>query len=201
MTEEQIYKKISDTYNSEKGKGFIIHLIRSFFPVHKSTYVLESTDKAMKCCITEQGLISKGEVIRLQLDGGVDEFIKHIKDTVRAETEGKEKPEHPLKEKLDGRVLAIGCEGSDKYLCQDSLEQLSNFITNELLRGNKHIDWLIRQEQGKEMINHMKEKKIIETQQEEKVIKKAIDKPKGMTLGDLGVLQQLKEKLEKDEKE
>ena len=39
------------------------------------------------------------------------------------------------------------------------------------------------------------------TPEEEKIVNKNIDKPQKMTLGDFGVLQQLKEKLEKQEKD
>jgi len=205
MTKEQevIYKQISDKYNSEKGKGFITHLLRSFFPADKTYFVMmQEKEEPMLCCITKQPLICKMEVLGMHMETDKDEFIQYMKAQVNAsltEREQKELPEHPLKKKLDGKVLAIGCKDSDKFLCKDAWEQLYNFMATELLSGNQHIGYIMKNERNKTIVSHLKDKNIIENPTEEKVVQKQLEKPKKMTLGDLGVLQGIKEKLEKEE--
>lgn len=59
MAEQEIYQKISDLYNSDKSKNFITHLLRAFFPVHKSDYLWDEPKQEIKCCITGVPLTSK----------------------------------------------------------------------------------------------------------------------------------------------
>jgi len=203
MTEEQIYQKIEKIYNSEKGKGFITHLLRSFFPVGKGTFIWDTNEmEEPKCCITGKKLIGKSEAMGAMLKTTPEEFSKHLRvslDLGGDEEEKKKYMEHPAKKHLPkGAVLGIECEKSDKLLCQDAYEQLYNFYATKLLHGDKHMNWLAKNMRAKETIKLMKENGVDITQTEEKTVIKKINKPQKTTFGDLEVLQNLKNKLEQN---
>ena len=203
MTKEEIYKKISDTYNSDKGKNFITHLIINFISpsVSKSEYVQETENKSIECCLTKLKLISKGEAHKT----------------------------YPLKEDFDHTTLAITCKGSDKYLCKEALDQLKEFYSTELKNGNKHMNWVLKNNGDKKVdkpvdkpnepiaIIPVSDTNVVNTKISHKQINtnqpKPIYKPTNgyinttkkakqevMTFGDLSVLQELKLKLEAKEK-
>lgn len=193
---EQIYKKIEEIYNSEKGKNFIIHLLRSFFPVHKSTYLWDTPkDGVIKCCITGEKLSSKQMCMEMIMsDEMKDAFIDNLKMSLI-----NDKYEYPkeLKDKI--YPLAMTCEGSDKYLSESALKQLLVFYQNSILMGDKRIEWIANNERAKEVVKKGKDENIIQTKKEEKAVHKVIEHTKA-TFGDLQVLQDLKKKLENEEK-
>ena len=45
MTNQLVYDKIEELYNSEKGKGFIKHLISAFIPVNSLNFYIDGDDK------------------------------------------------------------------------------------------------------------------------------------------------------------
>ena len=80
LKEEEIYAKIEEIYKSEKGKGFITHLIRSFLPLDRSTFMFSNDkNKKMVCAITGKSLISKDEIAKFQLEN-MDAILKNMSD-------------------------------------------------------------------------------------------------------------------------
>lgn len=66
--QNEIVLKIEEIYQSknkegkETGKGFITHLLRSYFPMGKAQRVMDIPEKPMKCAITGQKLFAIGEL-------------------------------------------------------------------------------------------------------------------------------------------
>jgi len=202
-TPEEIYQKIEEIYQTENGKKFISHLIKSFFPVDKALYIFDKKDKPIFCCISGIELVSKGEVMQMTLETSPEEFSEYLKKSFVIATEDKEKPVepivHPVIKKLNGRIFGIESAESDKYICKEVHQQLYNFYANHLLSGDSHMSWLGKRMVANRVVESLKADNKI-TPEEEKAVNKNIDKPHKITLGDLGVLQQLKEKLEKEGK-
>ncbi len=196
MTEEQIYKKIEEIYHSEKGKNFIIHLLRSFFPIYKSTYLCDTPKNGeIKCCITGEKLSSKQMGMEIMMsDEMKDVFIDRLK--AAANEEEYEFPKE-IKDKI--YPLAISCERSDKYLSKEAFQELLNFYQNTILMGDKKIEWISNNERAKEVVQKGKDENIIQTKKEEKAVHKVIEHTKA-TFGDIQALQDLKKKLENEEK-
>lgn len=198
--EQKIYDKIEETYNSEKGKNFITHLLRSFLPVHKSSKMIEN-DRKLKLvdCITGEKLCTVNEHFGLLMDDeGMNAMMDNLKASAQAVVDGKEEydaPESVKKLKSKVKPLAITCKKSDKVMTEETLGQLFNFFASELLKGNKHINWVANNERGKEFVKAGKKQGYINNKREEKVVQKASERAK-MSLGDLDVLQQLKNKME-----
>jgi hypothetical protein len=190
MRDKDIYSKIEEIYKSEKGKGFITHLIRSFLPVSRTYFMLVNEKKrSMKCAITGTPLISKQEVVSFQIDN-IHEVIKNLKDRVLGNTET-----NLVADNFKGKALALECENSDKLLCADALQQLLNFTSTEYLKGNKRIGYIIKDEMIKDASNHFKL-----DDGERKLIKKA-SKPQNkratFSLSEIEALKNLKDKIEK----
>jgi hypothetical protein len=79
---------------------------------------------------------------------------------------------------------------------------LLDLVTTGLLMGDKNITWIVKQTQREQVFTAFKSSPVLSEEEKTKVevIKKQADKKK-MTLGDLGVLQALKEKMEKEEQD
>jgi hypothetical protein len=207
MTQEQISNKIRDIYNSEKGKGFITHLLRSFFPINKAQYLMfdleddKGNPAPMKCCITGEQVYSKGSKLNIVLQNHEHTFKNFIDRTIKAVNEERqidpvaEAVTNEVKEKLNSMPLAVTSEQSDKLISDEAFQALQNFYFSEMLRGNKHVNWIANNEKAKWISDSAKRDGIISTKKEEKVIHKAVEHSK-MSLGDLDVLKDLKKKFE-----
>lgn len=206
--EEEIYKKIEQIYGQEKGKNFITHLIRSFLPINRSKFMFElNKDKKMICAITGSRLICRAEVMKFQLDN-FDAILKNFSEKILEVIVTK----NPLTENFKGKFVAIECEGSNRLLTLTAVEQLFNFSVTELLKGNKHIEFVLSDEQKKEMAKIDSEplkidfltkyKKAEKKEQKPLESKPKFEKPKEKevfsTFGDLAALQDLKKKLEEE---
>lgn len=207
MTNEEIYNKIENLYAGEKSKGFIVHLLRNFFPVNKTTIVFlrpqkDNKEVEMKCCITGQKLYSKDHALEIVLKDG-DEIVKSRIDFLVASMNEKELPkftEAEIKLKEIMLSLALTSETSDKFISREAFEQLYNFWASEMLKGNKHLNWVAKNQMISESVKNLEDKKII-TPKEKHVIVKMVNKKSSLSLGDLDVLKDLKMKMETLDKE
>lgn len=204
MTEQEIYKRIEETYHSEKGKGFITHLLRSFFPVDKAHYAFSKEEgKVYKCCITGEKLSTKEDLWELTIsEEGKQAFMDDFKAMTKAMAAGEKEYTHPdtvieLRKKI--KPLAVICEKSTKCLSIEAFQQLQNFYFSELLRDNKHINWIANNERAKEFVKYAKKDGHVKTKREERAVHKATEHS-GLKLGDLQALQDIKERMENAEK-
>lgn len=141
MKQEDIYKKIETVYATEKGKGFITHLLRSFFPVSKSYYMWEPI-KGARCCITGNALTSKEEAFAAFHKTAAEEnkfIIKKVLGEIKQDEDG------PFKKALGGKVLGVKTDTSEKLLCHEALIELWNFYCNNMDKDN-NLKWIAREE-------------------------------------------------------
>jgi hypothetical protein len=92
-------------------------------------------------------------------------------------------------------MFAVRCEKSDKLLGLQVVKQLLNFSISEMMKGNKHINYIIKDERNKAF-----SKTHNLTKREDRAVKRATTNRATMKLSDIDVLRNLKEKLEKEEK-
>jgi hypothetical protein len=204
MTDQEIYKKIEDTYKSEKGKGFVTHLLRSFFPVDRSSYAwFKEEGKVYKCCITGAKLGTKEDIFAvLHSEEGQQAYMDDFKQFMKAVANQQENYKHSeeflaMRDKI--KPLAIVAEKSNKCLSAEAFKQLSNFYFNELLRGNKHINWIANNEKAKQIIKLAKKDGYVKKKREERAVHRKVEHS-GMKLGDLQALQDIKARMEENEK-
>ena len=108
-----------------------------------------------------------------------------------------------MQKMLKGRVLGFAGDNTTTYMSQEAYQEFFNWVTLKMLNGDKHINWIIRDIIGKSQFVERAEKVAVGDDQKRALssIKKSMKKYKGATmkLGDLGVLQELKEKFESNE--
>ena len=200
MTEQEIYKKIEETYNSEKGKGFITHLLRSFFPINKATYAWSREEGVVyKCCITGEKLGTKDDLWKtLHSEEGREAYMNDFKGYMKAIANQEETYEHTeefmaMKEKI--KPLAIVAEKSNKCMSVDAFKQLQNFYFSELLKDNKHINWVANNERAKETVKSGKKDGWIKKKREERAVHRKMEHST-TKLGDLKALQDIRKRIE-----
>lgn len=195
MSDEEVYKKIEEVYNDEKGKGFITHLIRSFLPINRSTFMLfKDEKKKMRCALTNTPLICKEELAQFQIENS-EQILKNMTDRLLGRT-----TENIVYEKFKGKVLAVECEKSDKLLCLPVVQQLLNFASTEMLKGNRHIEHILKDERIKEgkLIDTSSRKPNSHHQKQEE--RKRVVIQATTSLGDFEALKNLKSKLDNGSK-
>jgi len=157
--------------------------------------------KQLKCCITGEEVFPKSAKLQIVLDNHqhtfknfLDRTIKSIDETRELDPEA-ERITNEVKEKMSTMSLAVTSEESDKLISEEAFTALQNFYFSELLRGNKHVNWIANNEKAKWITESAKRDGLISTKKEERVIHKAVEHSK-MTLGDLDALKELKKKFE-----
>ena len=201
-THDQLVKMIDDVYNTEKGKNFISHLIRSFLPVNKSEYLWDDPKdiSKLKCCITGHPLMSKSEILgKLMNDDTLVVDLKLTAKAILASTdEEKAKANQERQENLDkkykGKLLAICCSESDKYFAQPTFEAFQDWVCTKILSDDSHINWIMKSHRKNEALKFAKKNNIPVTPREQSALNKAVNKPATTNFEDNQALKSLLEK-------
>jgi len=88
-------------------------------------------------------------------------------------------------------------------MCLQCCQDLLDLVTNGMLCGDKNLNYQVNQMQRDSIFSRFNESPAIDDEAKTKVkeIKKRVDKDRKITtLGDLEVLQELKKKMEENEK-
>jgi len=204
MSEEKT--AIQKLYDDEKSRGFVNHLIHAYLPVYKVTKVFEFEDKkqAHKCSVCSQALLDVETVFeRVQKS---KEFAGEFVDQLRKDIEGKPtkyEDRFMVKHVTQGAVLGWQGEKTTTHLCQKCIQELLDMVSTGLLMEDKNIVYQVNKMKRNTMFDsftsssalNSSEVKVVETIQ-----KKVENNPKHVaTFGDFEILQQLKEKMEKEE--
>jgi hypothetical protein len=213
MSNQQIIEKIEEIYTSkdkngnQTGKNFISHLVRSYMPTSKVEKSTTSAGKKMRCAITGRKLFSLSDVENtINSDEFMSDFQKNILYTLNPENNNKGQ-DHPIKKFVNGKQLGITGNKTNTFLCIEAYEELTNWVFDKIVKGDKHLEWVVRDMGNKQLIQHLNdllpkpEKK--DNKKFNKDNKKAAPRiyttqtaASKSTLGDLSALQELKKKLE-----
>lgn len=199
--------KIEELYENEKSRGFVNHLIHAYLPVYKATKIWQFEDKkpVHKCSICGQQLLDIETVFqRVQQSR---EFAGEFVDEIRKDIAGKPtkfEDRFMVKHVTKGAVMGWTGEKTTTHLCQQCIQELFDMVTTGLLTGDKNINYQINKMRRNTFFETLtsspslnpSEIKVVENIQQ-KVEKTPQHKA---TFGDLEVLQQLKKKMEEDEK-
>jgi hypothetical protein len=201
MTPQEIHEKLDNMYNGTGSRNFINHMIRAYFPTNKVEKVWDTPKGKFKCAITNESLFSLNDVFTvINSEEAKNSFLENMKKMVIEPEKPIKAFDSALKEGLKNKKMGITGEKTDTYLSMPAYQEFFNWLTNKILHGDKHINWLIRQMQNDAMINSIES--VVGEGDKDKIqtLRKVVKQPKTATLGDLDVLQQLKAKLEAEEK-
>jgi len=199
--------KIEELYANEKSRGFVNHLIHAYLPVYKVTKVWQFEDKkpTHKCSVCGQNLLDV-ETVFARVQKSKD-FAGEFVDEIRKDLEGKPtkfEDRFMIKHVTQGAVMGWTGEKTTTHLCQQCVQELLDMVMTGIMMGDKNINY---------QVNKMKRNTVFESftsspslsPTEIKVvenIQQRVEKSpqKKATFGDIEVLQQLKKKMEEDEK-
>lgn len=199
--------KIQELYEAEKSRGFVNHLMHAYLPIYKMTKVWQFEDKkpVHKCSVCGRELIDIETVFaRVQKS---QEFAGEFVDEIRKDVEGKPvkfEDRFMVKHVTRGAVMAWTGEKTTSTICQQCAQDLLDLVTTGLLRDDKNITYQVNKMKRRTMFESFTSSPALnpsEVQMVQKIEKKVENNPKHVaTFGDLEVLQQLKKKMEEEEK-
>lgn len=199
MQREEIYKKLDEMLEGKKSRNFLNHLIRSYLPVDKVTKVLDKPSGDIKCVITNIKLVSVNEILTtLQTEEYKEKFLKLIKNSLTNEGNNQT---NPMVEMLEGRVLGYRGEKTDTYMSHEAVQAFFDWVMTKMLKGDKHINWLLSSMNRQKFIKRAESiANDSETIASVNRLKKSTQNGLRATtkLGDLTILQELKEKMERN---
>ena len=191
MSEKSTIEKL---YDDPKAKGFVNHLIQSYLPVDKPLKIWDfKSGQKHSCNVCGQKLFSVGEYM-VGVANKQEEIMTDMGDFLkRTLIEGEEikREEHPIiKHVIGNKVIGWTGEKTDTTLCMQCIKDILSLAQNGILRDDKNIVWLTKKMQRSRFFSQYYES--------DKINHQEIEKKKVATFADLGILQQLKEKMEKE---
>jgi hypothetical protein len=192
MKKEDIFKKLDEIYKTEKARGFFNHLVRAYFPDNKVEKIFVKPKGSFKCVITKEKLTCVNKI----LSGVKEESVRNdLFDYMHNMFKPNAIEESKVKDLIGDNHLAIQGTKTTSYMSSKTYVVFYEWVINKFKSGDKHIGWLLKGIDKNTFI---------------KVDKAADNKGKSdssyasnsatYTLGDLNVLQQLKDKLDKGNK-
>jgi len=198
--------KIEELYENEKSKGFINHLIHAYLPISKVIKVYEfKKGTKHKCNVCGHALIDLETVMSRMYEN--KEYFKDMMSEIRKDLKGEEtayEDRAVIKHISHGAVTAWTGEKTDTVLCQECIQNLLNLVERGLLYSDKNITYQVNRMKRSTIFDTFANNDSLDTEEKEKVkkIQRHVENnPKHKaTLGDFKVLQDLKEKMEKENK-
>ena len=197
MSEKSTIEKL---YAEPKAKGFVNHLIQSYLPVDKPQKIWDfKTGQKHACNVCGQKLFSIAEYFE-----GVGEKEQQIREDMsdflkRTLVEGEElkREDHPIiKHVVKNKVIGWTAEKTDTTLCLSCIKDLLHLAQNGILQDDKNIVWITKKMMRSRFFSQTQENDFKE--KKENVV--PVVEKKVTTFADLGVLQDLKKKLEEESK-
>lgn len=196
MTKKKIHKKFDQLFENPKSRNFINHLVRSYFPLNKVEVVKQSPSGDFTCSISRADLISKGDIIEGIRTKEIDEELEESLTSLFNE---EKQADNPMRKSIGGRELAITAKKTDTYMTYKVFQEFFSWVANKMIEGDKHINWLLKKIDRECLIKRAE--KIAEDVDSINAVGRMKNSRRPMTkLGDFGALQELKDKMDKEEK-
>jgi hypothetical protein len=148
---EKAYKNICIMWNKDyKSRGFLKHLISSFFPINNFNRMIKKGDKEIRCAILGiklTGVVEISETIAKLSTERLFISAKYLdKEDKTYSKEDSEKINQLLKEcpiECKNGSVANFSENSTKFLSQEAIHAFQIFIEHLLLNGDKEMSFTI----------------------------------------------------------
>lgn len=187
MTPEQIHSILDKMLEDSKAKNFLNHLVRAYTPSTNVEKVEVKPTGVFKCVITKEDLVCMDDILT-GLE--TEEFKKNLDSFLKNMFIESGDKESPIKKMVGDKKLGVKGKNTNTFMSFPAYKEFKNWLAVKIVNGDKHINWLmntIRRETraDKPQINYKKPTPS----------PKPDIKPATYTLGDLGVLQKLKDTL------
>lgn len=195
---KKILDKIDEMYNlvdengKKKNKAFFSHLVKSYVPYSKVKIAFDRPKSKAKCVFTKKELLTVPDVMELM---ETDKFKESVLDYLSSFDKEKCRftSPTPMSQITGGKPLAITGTATETFMTQESYAAFLSWLSTKYLTGDGHIKWLMNQITDNPFARnpnrgHLDKPKMKTTYSTDN---------KKSTLGDLSVLQNLKNKLKK----
>lgn len=173
---EELLSKLDKLYAEKKSRNFVNHLIKAYCSLDKINKVTSKLNTVQTCSLTNKKLTSFDEV----LASDVNETIKKSLDAnLKSLVNGKAETSAFTNE-YKGKVLGFTANETTTFLSYEAVSALYEWINAKAKEGDKHIKWVLNQSKPKVSV----------------LEQRGYRKP-ATTMGELSILQQLKEDLVK----
>ena len=201
MTSEQIREKLDNMYTGTSSRGFINHMIKAYFPMDKVEKVWETPKGKFRCAITNEPLFSVNDMLTvLHSEETKNAFMEGLKAAVDKPSDKISVMTDTIKDAIKNKKMGLTGKDTDTFISQPAYQEFFNWLTNKILTGDKHINWVVRQMRDNAIIDKIEDALPEEDKGKVKSLRTIVQKPKTATFADLEVLQQLKAKFEAEAK-
>lgn len=197
MTKEEINASLDKMLADPKTKNFLNHLVRAYMPITKVNKVEEKPKGIFKCVLSKQELVCVDDILTgIETEEFKTNLMKHLQ-TMFDETVDSESPMRKL---IGDKKLGVTGKDTTTFMAYPVFQEFYSWVVTKALKGDKHINWLLGSIKRNAFIDRAENIQDGEVQKKVANHKKQEHRgPATFTLGDLGVLQQLKEELKKNE--
>ena len=186
MTTEQIHASLDKMLADPKSRNFLNHLVKAYFPVSNVKKVETKPTGLFKCVITREELFCTDDIIvGMQSEDAKKAFVESLK-AMLTEVNGKLSYVESI---IGAKKLGVTGKDTNTFMSYPAHVEFFAWLKKKILEKDKHINWLVSTIRHNAKTNHHKN-------HDTPPIKEAT-----YTLGDLGVLQKLKESLKTEEKQ
>lgn len=185
MTQQEIHDSLDAMLANPKSRGFINHLVGAYFPIDKTEKVWDKPNRPFKCAITKVDLFSAQDLLEgIQTEAFKTDFMNNLKDILNENVDRSS----PLVKLVGERELGLTGADTTTFLSYNAFQELYNWVTTKLLKGDKHINWLLKSLNKKAFSGR------VETLQHQGVIEKKPSLAASYTLGETDAFKKLREK-------
>lgn len=140
MTQEQIYTYFDNMLENPKSRNFLNHLVKSYMPISNITKVIDKPEGEFKCVITRVELISTQEI----LEGiHTEEFKADVMKSLKTMFDDNADKIAPMTNLIGEKKMGVTGKNTTTFLSVSVANELINWVMTKVLKGDKHINWLI----------------------------------------------------------
>jgi len=195
----KIFDKLNNLYKEENSKGFALHMIRAYLPLHKTIKVFKSKKRCI-CSLCKNELFSVSQVIELSnLNEFNEDFVSFISNE---QSNGNDLYDNvPVVKFNKGRELALTGENTTTYICPSCAKTFFDWSVSKMLQGDKKIENILNKcsvdDQHDFLTMFLENERNHKLKSNAEAMKNRITRPQKIvtTFGDLKVLQDLKNKM------
>lgn len=197
MTDEKkmtIHTSLDTMLENPKSKTFLNHLVRGYMPATNMKYLIDKPKGDFICVLTKDKLLSGQDVLaEAKLGEAKNDFVKFLDTIFDDKTFSLASPMAKL---VIENNLGVTGKDTNTYMSFAAYQAFIEWVITKSLKGDKHINWLLGSIRRNTLIARAESIQDPAVQKKVAAFKKQESKVATYSLGDLGVLQNLKSKLE-----
>ena len=164
-------------------------------PVSNVVKVMDKPTGEFKCVLTRDTLFSLGDILEgIQSEEFKTNFMNHLKSMF----DENSNQESPMAKLVGEKKLGLTGKDTNTFMSYPAFQEFYNWTVTKALKGDKHINWLLGSIRHNTLVSRGEKIKDATVVNKVDKIKKQDNKGATYTIGDLGVLQALKDKMEKE---